>query len=323
MTTTSTAGPDTQAPARNQPTATDDSIEALAERLDQATRATRDLDPLPRQLLGAQLAALNALHANGLRTIVRSLRTDPRGTELLYELVDDPVVHMLLSMHGIIRPDPTIQAGAVLDQVRPGLQSHGGDVELDRIEDGTAYVRLQGACNGCSMAAVTMRDGVEKALVEGVPGVTGVVVLPNEVAPTLIPLSSIGMRPTDETGSVEAGLVEAGLIESGWVRAAPVDEVAVGALLATTLEGQDASVEAIIVNAGGQMAAYVNACAHLGRRLDDAIVDAAEGTVTCLGHGFCYDSANGECLSMPGAQLESLPLRIESGQVWVRVSGSP
>ncbi|MEZ5192555.1 MAG: NifU family protein [Nocardioides sp.] len=89
---------------------------------------------------------------------------------------------MLLSMHGIIRPDPTTLAQQALAQVRPGLRSHGGDVELDRIADGVAYVRLHGACNGCSMASVTMRDSVE-ALRTGVPGLTAVEVLPQEPAP--------------------------------------------------------------------------------------------------------------------------------------------
>jgi Fe-S cluster biogenesis protein NfuA len=102
---------------------------------------------------------------------------------------------MILAMHGIIRADPMVVAQKALDTIRGGIMSHGGDVELDSISDGVAYVRLQGACNGCSMAAVTMRDGVEKALVEGVPGVTSVEVLPNDPAAakqTLIPLSEIG-----------------------------------------------------------------------------------------------------------------------------------
>ena len=68
-------------------------------------------------------------------------------------------------------------------------------------------------------------------------------------------------------------------------------------------------------------ATYVNACAHQGLPLDNAIVDATEGTLTCPWHGFCYDSTSGECLTMPGAQLEQLPLRVQDGHVWVRAGG--
>ena len=77
-----------------------------------------------------------------------------------------------------------------------------------------------------------------------------------------------------------------------------------------------------MVNAVGQLAAYINECAHQGLPLDNALVDAQEGTLTCPWHGFCYDSATGECMSMPGAQLQQLPLRIEDGRVWVRAVGS-
>lgn len=41
-----------------------------------------------------------------------------------------------------------------------------------------------------------------------------------------------------------------------------------------------------------------------------------EGTITCPWHHFCDDSTTGECLTMPGAQLQQLPLRIEDGEVW-------
>lgn len=290
-------------------------LDELAGALDLATSKISGLDPLPRQVVTDVVYALNALHKDGLTTIVRALKNDPRGKELLFELVDDPGVRMVLAMHGIIRPDITTQTRQVLDGVRVGLQSHGGDVELDSVRDGVAHVRLHGACNGCSMAAVTMRDSVEKALVEGVPGVVGVEVLPNDPTPTLIKLSEIGMgAPREDPGPA--------LLEAGWCRTFTVGEVALGELKATTLNPADAAaVEAIIVNAAGQLAAYVNACAHQGLPLDNAMVDGAEGTLTCPWHGLCYDSTTGECMTLPGAQLQQLPLRVENGHVWVRAVG--
>ncbi|MFO7942387.1 MAG: NifU family protein [Bacillota bacterium] len=64
----------------------------------------------------------------------------------------------------------------VLDQVRPGLQSHGGDVELVDVseEDGVVSVRLTGACVGCPMATMTLKNGIERVLKERVPEVTEV-----------------------------------------------------------------------------------------------------------------------------------------------------
>lgn len=291
-------------------------IEEVARALDAATSRIAELEPLPRQVVTDSLDSLNTLHKVGLTTIVRKLKDDPRGKELLFELVDEPEVRMILAMHGIIRPDVTTQARQVLERVRAGLQTHGGDVELDSVRDGVVYVRLQGACNGCSMAAVTMRDGVEKALIEGVPGVTGVEVLPNDPSPTLIRLSEIGVGAPRED---EAPELEA----AGWCRAVSFGAVDVGELEAVTLRPTDGpSVDVIVVNAAGQLAAYVNECAHQGLPLDNAIIDATEGTLTCPWHGFCYDSTSGECMTMPGAQLQQLPLRVEGDAVWVRTVGA-
>jgi len=290
-------------------------LEDLARALDTATARIEDLAPDSQRIVHETLDSLNALHRAGLTTIVQRLKGDPRGTELLFELVDEPDVRMILAMHGIIRADPHTIARQVLEGVRPGIQSHGGDVELDSIRDGVAYVRLQGACNGCSMAAVTMRDGVEAALVGGVPGVTAVEVLPTDPSPTLIPLSSIGVgAPREEGGPA--------LTESGWCRAFALDAVEMGELEATTLTPSEGpAVDIVVVNAAGQLAAYVNQCAHQGLPLDNALVDLKEGTLTCPWHGFCYDATTGECMTMPGAQLQPLPLRVEDGQIWVRAVG--
>ena len=65
---------------------------------------------------------------------------------------------------------------AVLNQVRPGLQADGGDVELvDVGEDGVVKVRLVGACKGCAMSQMTLKMGIEKILKEKIPEVKEVV----------------------------------------------------------------------------------------------------------------------------------------------------
>ena len=67
------------------------------------------------------------------------------------------------------------QVAAELNVVKPYLQADGGDVELvDVSEDGVVKVKLTGACAGCPMAQVTLRQGIEARLKEKVPGVTAV-----------------------------------------------------------------------------------------------------------------------------------------------------
>lgn len=62
-----------------------------------------------------------------------------------------------------------------LARVRPALQADGGDVELVDVKDGVVTLRLTGACGGCPMAAMTLRDGIERVLREEVPEVKEVV----------------------------------------------------------------------------------------------------------------------------------------------------
>ncbi|MHC4521166.1 MAG: NifU family protein [Planctomycetota bacterium] len=68
------------------------------------------------------------------------------------------------------------KVGEVIEIMRPALQGHGGDVELVGVdEDNTVRVRLQGACQGCPGAAMTMKMGIERILKEKVPEVKEVV----------------------------------------------------------------------------------------------------------------------------------------------------
>lgn len=63
----------------------------------------------------------------------------------------------------------------VLDtQINPGVASHGGYVELMEVRDGIAYVQLGGGCQGCGMADVTLKQGIEAFILEAVPGITAV-----------------------------------------------------------------------------------------------------------------------------------------------------
>ena len=63
----------------------------------------------------------------------------------------------------------------VLNEIRPMLIRDGGNVELVSIDDGVVKVRLQGACAGCPMSQMTLRNGIERVLKEKIPEVKAVV----------------------------------------------------------------------------------------------------------------------------------------------------
>ena len=60
-------------------------------------------------------------------------------------------------------------------QINPGIALHGGKAELAGIEGATAYLRLSGGCQGCGLAGVTLKRGVEVAIKRSVPEITEVV----------------------------------------------------------------------------------------------------------------------------------------------------
>lgn len=63
----------------------------------------------------------------------------------------------------------------IIEKVRPYLIRDGGDIEVLRIEDGIVYVKMLGQCDGCFALDVTLKHGIERMLIENVPGVIGVV----------------------------------------------------------------------------------------------------------------------------------------------------
>lgn len=64
----------------------------------------------------------------------------------------------------------------VLSKIRPAIQADGGDVELVNVrEDNVVEVRLKGACNGCPMATLTLKAGIERIIKEDIPEVQEVV----------------------------------------------------------------------------------------------------------------------------------------------------
>ncbi len=62
-----------------------------------------------------------------------------------------------------------------LAKIKPALQADGGDVELVDVEDGVVKVKLTGACAGCPVASITLKQGIERILKEQIADVKEVV----------------------------------------------------------------------------------------------------------------------------------------------------
>jgi Fe-S cluster biogenesis protein NfuA len=66
------------------------------------------------------------------------------------------------------------QVQAAIDKIRPMLQKDGGDVELVDVQNGIVTVRLRGACAGCPMSQMTLKNGIEKLLKREIPEIVAV-----------------------------------------------------------------------------------------------------------------------------------------------------
>jgi Fe-S cluster biogenesis protein NfuA/nitrite reductase/ring-hydroxylating ferredoxin subunit len=229
-----------------------------------------------------------------LAQITRRLQLDPSGKELLLDLVQDEAIRAALFLHGLLKPDLSRRVAEVVEGIRPYAQSHGGDVEFSHVEDGVAYVRMKGNCSGCSLSALTLKRGVEDRLKEQVPEITKIEVLPAEPGP--------GLAMPDAPAPDAAG----------WIK---------GPLYLTLRHGEPTQLEGetydvLLVRFDDKVYAYHNACAHMGYPLHDGLVD--ERILGCRWHGFKYDLTSGECLTVPQAQLEPIPLRVDDGFVYIR-----
>jgi Fe-S cluster biogenesis protein NfuA len=63
----------------------------------------------------------------------------------------------------------------VLKNIRPSLQADGGDVELVDIKEGVVSLKLKGACAGCPMSTMTLKNGIERVLKQEISGIKEVI----------------------------------------------------------------------------------------------------------------------------------------------------
>ncbi len=69
---------------------------------------------------------------------------------------------------------------SIIDKIRPILVNDGGNLEFVKYEDSIVYVRLSGACEGCPMMDVTLKDGIQEIIVNEIPEVKEVRNIPGD-----------------------------------------------------------------------------------------------------------------------------------------------
>jgi len=166
-----------------------DELEPLLDRLEELLGDVEALDESVRETVFELLDGVDALHRMAI-TRLAGLVDDIDALRRA-----DPAVAWLLEAYGVGVNDPAA-ASTALEQVRPYLHEHGGDVEVLAVTAGVVRVRLTGACSGCTAAALTLRDGVEEALRDGLPGFVEMDVAPDSGAPAHPPPTQVLLQIT-------------------------------------------------------------------------------------------------------------------------------
>ena len=104
--------------------------------------------------------------------------------------------------------DLETRVSQALDQVRPYLRTHKGDVELVGVIDGVVRLRMQGSCHGCPSSAMTLKNAIEEAIYAAAPDVAAIevegVVDRSAHAGPLLPIVTLDPRLTTRSPALPA-----------------------------------------------------------------------------------------------------------------------
>ena len=111
------------------------------------------------------------LYGEGLERLLTTVHAElgDRSGELFGRICEDRLLEGLLCLHGL-HPIPLEERiEEAMQSVLPYIRSHHGNMELSRIEDDVVYLRLEGSCDGCAASAATLKQAVERAILERAP----------------------------------------------------------------------------------------------------------------------------------------------------------
>jgi Fe-S cluster biogenesis protein NfuA len=112
-----------------------------------------------------------ALYGEGLERVLPIVHDElgERSEAMFEKLCEDKLVESLMCLHGLHPISLEDRIDRALQSVLPYIKSHKGNMEVSRIEGDTAYLRLEGSCEGCPASAETVKLAVERAILERVP----------------------------------------------------------------------------------------------------------------------------------------------------------
>jgi Fe-S cluster biogenesis protein NfuA/nitrite reductase/ring-hydroxylating ferredoxin subunit len=268
-------------------------------------------DPRARATAEELVQALLDMYGEGLaRLLEMTAQTEASGLALIDTFANDDLLSSLFLLHGLHPLDIETRIMQALDEVRPYLKSHGGNVEFVKVENGIAHLRLEGSCHGCPGSTITLKLAIEEAIYKAAPDLDGLQVEGVTDPPPRpgIPVTFVPprrhkdtKRPTQQDG--------------GWNMVEGLQSLPDSTLKVITVQKEPV----LFCQIAGTYYAYHNRCGNCNASLDGGRLEGM--TLSCSSCGRQYDVCRaGRCLDAPELFLEAVPLLVEDGKVKVALS---
>jgi Fe-S cluster biogenesis protein NfuA/nitrite reductase/ring-hydroxylating ferredoxin subunit len=275
-----------------------------------------------------------------LGTLIETLeREDDQRALMLLQLVDavhrpgieliaagdmeHPVARALLAMYDLAPVDERIQVEEALDEIRPYIESHGGELELLDVEDGVVHVRMSGACHGCAGSAMTLRRGIEEKLRERFAGFREIVAHEPEAPNGSNGGAGLPVLQIEHSGGGGGSelLQIGGLRRPVFEDAGALSDLAPGDMKVVEVAG----VSILLVNVEGEPYAFKNGCAVDIERpmpLDGARLTGK--VIVCPWHNCAYDARSGRRVDdrPDDPALAVVPVAVRDGVLQVAVNAA-
>jgi Fe-S cluster biogenesis protein NfuA/nitrite reductase/ring-hydroxylating ferredoxin subunit len=255
-------------------------------------------DPNARSKAAEMVQVLLELYGEGLARMMEVVSQGEERERTFEAFTGDELVSHLLLLHGLHPLDVETRVVQALEEVRPYLQSHGGNVELLGIEGGVARVRMRGSCDGCPSSAVTLKLAIEEAVMKAAPDLEGIEaegVTEPKSAPTLV--AGPTLRKKEKKRPEENG--------ASWTVVEGLPQLSGGGMLVKEISGEPV----LFVMLEDSFYAYRHLCPGCGESLEGGSLKGTE--LSCPGCERRYDIRRaGRCLDDPQLHLEPIPLLV-------------
>jgi len=276
----------------------------LQERVARMETLLGEIETLPDQNARSKAAevvgVLLDLYGEGLARMMEVVAEGEERERTFDAFAEDELISHLLLLHGLHPLDLETRVIMALEEVRPYLRSHGGNVKLLGVKEGVARLRMQGSCSGCPSSTVTLRLAIEEAIQKSAPDLEGIeaegVAEEPKPAPTIV--AGPTLRKKEKKRQQEDG--------ASWTVVGGLPQLPSGGMLVKEVSDEPV----LFLKLGDDFYAYRHLCPGCGESLEGGGLD--EAVLTCWGCSRRYDVRRaGRCLDDPQLHLEPIPLLVD------------